>query len=85
MQKNLSKHWLEGVHYAVFGLGDSGYQKYNVISLFTYQSNIFLIYAFLLAMYYISFFRSLDESLWYLRMLYTCMVELLYKSLIHSN
>ncbi|XP_042975918.1 NADPH-dependent diflavin oxidoreductase 1 isoform X2 [Carya illinoinensis] len=29
LQRNLSKHWLEGVHYAVFGLGDSGYQKYN--------------------------------------------------------
>ncbi|XP_042520893.1 NADPH-dependent diflavin oxidoreductase 1 isoform X1 [Macadamia integrifolia] len=29
LQRNLSQHWLEGVHYAVFGLGDSGYQKYN--------------------------------------------------------
>ncbi|KAK3165355.1 hypothetical protein QOZ80_1AG0032150 [Eleusine coracana subsp. coracana] len=29
LQKNLSRQWLEGVHYAVFGLGDSGYQKYN--------------------------------------------------------
>ena len=31
LQRNLSQRWLEGVHYAVFGLGDSGYQKYNVI------------------------------------------------------
>ena len=30
LQRNLSKHWLEGVRYALFGLGDSGYQKYNV-------------------------------------------------------
>ncbi|XP_058078340.1 NADPH-dependent diflavin oxidoreductase 1-like isoform X2 [Magnolia sinica] len=29
LQRNLSRQWLEGVHYAVFGLGDSGYQKYN--------------------------------------------------------
>ncbi|KMZ73527.1 hypothetical protein ZOSMA_146G00010 [Zostera marina] len=29
LQKNLSSVWLSGVHYAVFGLGDSGYQKYN--------------------------------------------------------
>ncbi|XP_044510868.1 NADPH-dependent diflavin oxidoreductase 1 isoform X2 [Mangifera indica] len=29
LQKTLSKQWLKGVHYAVFGLGDSGYQKYN--------------------------------------------------------
>ncbi|KAF6168710.1 hypothetical protein GIB67_026596 [Kingdonia uniflora] len=28
-QRNLSQSWLEGVNYAVFGLGDSGYQKYN--------------------------------------------------------
>ncbi|XP_058009345.1 NADPH-dependent diflavin oxidoreductase 1 isoform X2 [Hevea brasiliensis] len=32
LQKNLTKHWLEGVHYAVFGLGDSGYQKYNFVA-----------------------------------------------------
>ncbi|KAJ7971211.1 NADPH-dependent diflavin oxidoreductase 1 [Quillaja saponaria] len=32
LQRNLSKHWLEGVHYAVFGLGDSGYQKYNFVA-----------------------------------------------------
>ncbi|KAM3760370.1 hypothetical protein ACB098_01G188000 [Castanea mollissima] len=32
LQRNLSKHWLEGVRYAVFGLGDSGYQKYNFVS-----------------------------------------------------
>ena len=30
MQKKISNHWLEQVHYAVFGLGDSAYQKYNV-------------------------------------------------------
>ncbi|KAL5974498.1 multidrug-resistance type transporter [Asimina triloba] len=29
LQRNLSRQWLEGLHYAVFGLGDSGYQKYN--------------------------------------------------------
>lgn len=30
LQRNLSGQWLEGLHYAVFGLGDSGYQKFNV-------------------------------------------------------
>lgn len=30
LKKNLGARWLEGVRYAVFGLGDSGYQKYNV-------------------------------------------------------
>jgi hypothetical protein len=30
LRKDLSRQWLEGVRYAVFGLGDSGYQKYNV-------------------------------------------------------
>ncbi|KAF9618175.1 hypothetical protein IFM89_000644 [Coptis chinensis] len=29
LQKNLSQNWLKGVRYAVFGLGDSGYQKFN--------------------------------------------------------
>uniref|UniRef100_A0A0E0N236 NADPH-dependent FMN and FAD-containing oxidoreductase n=1 Tax=Oryza rufipogon TaxID=4529 RepID=A0A0E0N236_ORYRU len=29
LKKNLGARWLEGVRYAVFGLGDSGYQKYN--------------------------------------------------------
>ncbi|KAF0919056.1 hypothetical protein E2562_028278 [Oryza meyeriana var. granulata] len=29
LNKNLGTSWLEGVRYAVFGLGDSGYQKYN--------------------------------------------------------
>ncbi|WVZ68934.1 hypothetical protein U9M48_017805 [Paspalum notatum var. saurae] len=29
LQKDLGAQWLEGIHYAVFGLGDSGYQKYN--------------------------------------------------------
>lgn len=32
LQKSLSKRWLEGVHYAVFGLGDSGYQKFNFVA-----------------------------------------------------
>ncbi|CAN1731339.1 NADPH-dependent diflavin oxidoreductase 1 [Linum perenne] len=31
LQKNLRKSWLQGVHYAVFGLGDSGYQKFNLL------------------------------------------------------
>lgn len=30
LQRNLSPSWLEGLCYAVFGLGDSVYQKYNV-------------------------------------------------------
>ncbi|XP_062205780.1 NADPH-dependent diflavin oxidoreductase 1-like isoform X2 [Phragmites australis] len=29
LPKHLGARWLEGLHYAVFGLGDSGYQKYN--------------------------------------------------------
>ncbi|KAF5178864.1 Nadph-dependent diflavin oxidoreductase [Thalictrum thalictroides] len=29
LQRTLSQQWLKGVHYAVFGLGDSGYQKFN--------------------------------------------------------
>ncbi|KAF6153982.1 hypothetical protein GIB67_037686 [Kingdonia uniflora] len=29
LQRNLGQSWLEGVNYTVFGLGDSGYQKYN--------------------------------------------------------
>ncbi|XP_031491306.1 NADPH-dependent diflavin oxidoreductase 1 [Nymphaea colorata] len=32
LQRNLSTQWLEGVCYAVFGLGDSGYQKYNMVA-----------------------------------------------------
>ncbi|XP_057491551.1 NADPH-dependent diflavin oxidoreductase 1 isoform X1 [Actinidia eriantha] len=32
LQRNLTRHWLEGVRYAVFGLGDSGYQKYNFVA-----------------------------------------------------
>ncbi|WKA12170.1 hypothetical protein VitviT2T_029586 [Vitis vinifera] len=32
LQRNLNQWWLEGVHYAVFGLGDSGYQKYNFVA-----------------------------------------------------
>ncbi|ONM38390.1 NADPH reductase TAH18 [Zea mays] len=29
LRKDLDRQWLEGIHHAVFGLGDSGYQKYN--------------------------------------------------------
>lgn len=29
LQRNLSRQWLQGLQYAVFGLGDSSYQKYN--------------------------------------------------------
>ncbi|KAH7845807.1 hypothetical protein Vadar_006308 [Vaccinium darrowii] len=32
LQRNLAKDWLEGVNYALFGLGDSGYQKYNFVA-----------------------------------------------------
>ncbi|XP_019189066.1 PREDICTED: NADPH-dependent diflavin oxidoreductase 1 isoform X2 [Ipomoea nil] len=32
LQRNLSQIWLEGVNYAVFGLGDSSYQKYNFVA-----------------------------------------------------
>ncbi|KAL6314603.1 hypothetical protein AAG906_026943 [Vitis piasezkii] len=32
LQRNLNQWWLKGVHYAVFGLGDSGYQKYNFVA-----------------------------------------------------
>ncbi|KAL2329486.1 hypothetical protein Fmac_017067 [Flemingia macrophylla] len=32
LQRNLGQHWLKGVHYAVFGLGDSSYQKYNFVA-----------------------------------------------------
>ncbi|KAB2074060.1 hypothetical protein ES319_A07G127300v1 [Gossypium barbadense] len=32
LQRNIGSHWLEGIHYAVFGLGDSGYQKYNFVA-----------------------------------------------------
>ncbi|KAL3527059.1 hypothetical protein ACH5RR_011715 [Cinchona calisaya] len=32
LQRNLSEEWLEGVDYAVFGLGDSSYQKYNFVA-----------------------------------------------------
>ncbi|KAL5072881.1 hypothetical protein RYX36_011865 [Vicia faba] len=32
LQINRSNHWLKGVHYTVFGLGDSGYQKYNFVA-----------------------------------------------------
>ncbi|CAL9222245.1 unnamed protein product [Arabidopsis halleri] len=32
LQKNLGNCWLQRVRYAVFGLGDSGYQKYNFVA-----------------------------------------------------
>ncbi|KAK7374933.1 hypothetical protein VNO80_08376 [Phaseolus coccineus] len=32
LQRNLGRHWLKGVPYAVFGLGDSSYQKYNFVA-----------------------------------------------------
>ncbi|KAM2587454.1 hypothetical protein TB1_044635 [Malus domestica] len=32
LQKNLTRQWLEGLGYAVFGLGDSGYQKFNFVA-----------------------------------------------------
>ncbi|KAL1566586.1 multidrug-resistance type transporter [Salvia divinorum] len=32
LQKNLTEDWLKGVNYAVFGLGDSSYQKYNFVA-----------------------------------------------------
>ncbi|KAI4382278.1 hypothetical protein MLD38_008259 [Melastoma candidum] len=32
LQRNLSPSWLDGLHYAVFGLGDSCYQKYNFVA-----------------------------------------------------
>ncbi|KAG5374872.1 hypothetical protein IGI04_039468 [Brassica rapa subsp. trilocularis] len=30
LQRNLGNSWLQRVRFAVFGLGDSGYQKYNI-------------------------------------------------------
>jgi sulfite reductase alpha subunit-like flavoprotein len=32
LQRNLGNYWLQQVRYAVFGLGDSGYQKYNFVA-----------------------------------------------------
>ncbi|KAJ9564455.1 hypothetical protein OSB04_000421 [Centaurea solstitialis] len=32
LQRSLSRQWLEKTQYAVFGLGDSGYQKYNFVA-----------------------------------------------------
>ncbi|KAJ7555508.1 hypothetical protein O6H91_05G042300 [Diphasiastrum complanatum] len=32
LQRSLTNKWLEGVQYGLFGLGDSGYQKYNVVA-----------------------------------------------------
>lgn len=32
LQRNLTQNWLSRVNYAVFGLGDSGYQKYNFVA-----------------------------------------------------
>lgn len=43
LQRNLSRQWLEGLNYAVFGLGDSGYQKFNVILQFIFCLNAFFL------------------------------------------
>nr|XP_043620938.1 NADPH-dependent diflavin oxidoreductase 1 [Erigeron canadensis] len=32
LQRSLGRQWLDNTHYAVFGLGDSGYQKYNFVA-----------------------------------------------------
>lgn len=32
LQRNLKSSWLNGLNYAVFGLGDSGYLQYNVVA-----------------------------------------------------
>lgn len=32
LMRSLGHLWLEGLHYAVFGLGDSGYQKFNLVA-----------------------------------------------------
>ncbi|PWA66123.1 NADPH-dependent diflavin oxidoreductase 1 [Artemisia annua] len=32
LQRSLTRQWLENTDYAVFGLGDSGYQKYNFVA-----------------------------------------------------
>lgn len=32
LQRNLTQNWLSRVSYAVFGLGDSSYQKYNFVA-----------------------------------------------------
>ncbi|KAJ7526231.1 hypothetical protein O6H91_17G089100 [Diphasiastrum complanatum] len=32
LQRSLTNKWLEGVQYGLFGLGDSGYQKYNIVA-----------------------------------------------------
>jgi sulfite reductase alpha subunit-like flavoprotein len=32
LRKSLGHQWLAGTQFAVFGLGDSGYQKYNVVA-----------------------------------------------------
>jgi flavodoxin len=32
LRKNLGGTWMNGVNYAVFGLGDSSYSKYNVVA-----------------------------------------------------
>lgn len=31
LRRSLGPHWLESTLFSVFGLGDSGYQKYNII------------------------------------------------------
>ena len=42
LRKDLDRQWLEGIHHAVFGLGDSGYQKYNV-RLFSVELSLLII------------------------------------------
>ncbi|XP_076883478.1 NADPH-dependent diflavin oxidoreductase 1-like [Bidens hawaiensis] len=32
LQRSLGRHWLENTRYAIFGLGDSAYQKYNFVA-----------------------------------------------------
>lgn len=32
LMRSLGQLWLEGMHYALFGLGDSGYQKFNIVA-----------------------------------------------------
>uniref|UniRef100_A0A0D6R8F5 NADPH-dependent diflavin oxidoreductase 1 n=1 Tax=Araucaria cunninghamii TaxID=56994 RepID=A0A0D6R8F5_ARACU len=37
LTRSLGHLWLEGMHYAVFGLGDSGYQKFNIVAKKLYK------------------------------------------------
>lgn len=32
LMRSLGQLWLEGMHYALFGLGDSGYHKFNIVA-----------------------------------------------------